>query len=98
MNELKQASTTPTEKNYFEIKKEEYFGDTEKTTRAVKKAFPDLINIMFNPVTIGIFIIFALVKPELLLTSLVITFLFAVGVHCYRQHKVANEHKPMQLA
>jgi len=95
MTTTEQITTTQGDKNYFQVKKEECFGDTEKTARAVKKAFPDLINIMFNPVTIGLFIIFALVKPELLLTCLVITFLFSVGVHCYRQHQIANSSKSM---
>ncbi len=83
-------STTTDNKSYFQIKSESYLGEVEKTTLAAKKAFPDLINILFNPVTLCIFIIFALVKPELLLTALIITFLFTVGIHCYRQHKIAH--------
>ncbi len=93
MTAVEQTNNIEDNKGFFQTKTEEYFGDTEKTTRAVKKAFPDLINMMFNPVTIGLFIIFALVKPDLLLTCLVITFLFSVGVHCYRQHQISHPPK-----
>ena len=76
-----------TSKNYLQIPSQIGFENIEKTTIAAKKAFPDLVSLFFNPVTIGIFIILALVKPELLLTALIISFLFVVCVHCARQMK-----------